>query len=206
MRVAAVLAASLTLAAAASVTACSAGSKSATDASAPSSAAASGPASAVPAGAGATSAAAAGNSGGSGAVKNFNVCTALTAAQATQITGTTFTTVKSSNTQGVIFDCEYDGAGTDMLQISVTPKQGKYGYDADVSALKTAGYPPNSVTGVGDEAFSMPDPNGNAGSVGASSFASYGAVFGDVYIQIGGLTYVTPAQGKQIVEELHSKL
>jgi hypothetical protein len=60
--------------------------------------------------------------------------------------------------------------------------------------------------GVGDEAFSMPDPNGNAGSVGASSFASYGAVFGDVYIKIGGLTYVTPAQGKQIVEELHAKL
>ena len=203
MRVAAVLAASLTLAAAASVTACSAGSKSATDASAPSGASAS---SAAPAGAGATSAAAAGSSGGSGAVKNFNVCTALTAAQATQITGTTFTTTKSSNTQGVIFDCEYDGAGTDMLQISVTPKQGKYGYDADVSALKTAGFPPNTVTGVGDEAFSMPDPKGNAGSVGASSFASYGALFGDAYIHIAGLTYVTPAQGKQIVEELHSKL
>ena len=203
MRVAAVLAASLTLAAAASVAACSAGSKSATDASAPSGASAS---SAAPAGAGATSAAAAGSSGGSGAVKNFNVCTALTAAQATQITGTTFTTTKSSNTQGVIFDCEYDGAGTDMLQISVTPKQGKYGYDADVSALKTAGFPPNTVTGVGDEAFSMPDPKGNAGSVGASSFASYGALFGDAYIHIAGLTYVTPAQGKQIVEELHSKL
>jgi hypothetical protein len=32
------------------------------------------------------------------------------------------------------------------------------------------------------------------------------AVFGDVYIKLGGLTYVTPAQGKQIVEELHGKL
>jgi hypothetical protein len=202
MRVAAVLAASLTLAAAASVTACSAGSKTATDASAPSGASTASAA----AGAGATSAAAAGNSGSSGTVKNFNVCTALTAAQASQITGTTFTTTKSSNEQGVIFDCEYDGAGTDMLQISVTPKQGKYGYDSDVSALKTAGFPPNTVTGVGDEAFSAPDPKGNAGSIGASSFASYGALFGDAYIQIGGLTYVTPAQGKQIVEELHSKL
>jgi hypothetical protein len=79
-------------------------------------------------------------------------------------------------------------------------------YNLDISALKTVGHAPNSVKGVGDEAFSMPDPNGNAGSVGASSFASYGAVFGDVYIKIGGLNYVTPAQGKQIVEELHSKL
>ena len=59
---------------------------------------------------------------------------------------------------------------------------------------------------MGDEAFSAPDPKGNAGSVGASAFASYGAVFGNVYIQIGGLTYVTPAQGKAIVEELHAKL
>jgi hypothetical protein len=203
MRVSAVLAAASLTLAAATVTACSAGSKTATDASAPTSAAA---ASAPAAGADATSAAAAGSSGSSGAVKNFNVCTALTAAQATQITGTTFTTTKSSNEQGVIFDCEYDGAGTDMLQISVTPQQGKYGYDSDVSTLKTAGFPPNTVTGVGDEAFSAPDPKGNAGSIGASSFASYGALFGDAYIQIGGLTYVTPAQGKQIVEELHSKL
>jgi hypothetical protein len=203
MRVSAVLAAASITLAAASVTACSAGSKSATDTSAPTSASA---ASAAATGAGAASAAAAGNSGSSGTVKNFDVCTALTAAQASQITGTTFTTTKSSNEQGMIFDCEYDGAGTDMLQISVTPQEGKYGYDSDVSALKTAGFPPNTVAGVGDEAFSAPDPKGNAALVGASSFASYGALFGGAYIMIAGLTYVTPAQGKQIVEELHSKL
>jgi hypothetical protein len=75
-----------------------------------------------------------------------------------------------------------------------------------VSSLKAVGYPPDSVHGVGDEAFSEPDPKGNAGAVGASSVASYGAVFGAVYIQIGGLTYVTADQGKQIVDELHSKL
>jgi hypothetical protein len=28
----------------------------------------------------------------------------------------------------------------------------------------------------------------------------------DVYIKVGGLNYLTPAQGKQIVEELHGKL
>jgi hypothetical protein len=59
---------------------------------------------------------------------------------------------------------------------------------------------------VGDEAFSEPNPQGNAGSVGASSVASYGALYGATFIQIGGLTYVTASQGKQIVEELHSKL
>ena len=105
-----------------------------------------------------------------------------------------------------IFGCDYSAGDSALLQVSVTTEGGKIGYDSDLSTLKTAGFPPNSVTGVGDEAFSAPDPKGNAASVGASSFASYGALFGDVYIQIGGLTYVTPDQGKQIVEELHSKL
>ena len=197
MRVAAVLAAASLTLAAASVTACSAGSKTATDASAPTGASA---------GAGAASAAATGNSGASGAVKNFDVCTALTATAVSQITGTKFTTTKPNSVANQIFGCDYSAGDSALLQVSVTTEGGKIGYDSDLSALKTAGFPPNSVTGVGDEAFSAPDPKGNAGSVGASSFASYGAVFGDVYIQIGGLTYVTPDQGKQIVEELHSKL
>ena len=106
----------------------------------------------------------------------------------------------------MVFACEYDGQGADMLQVSVAVQNGLDAYNLDVSSLKAVGHAPNSVAGVGDKAFSMPDPNGNAGSVGASSFASYGALFGDVYIKIGGLTYVTPAQGKQIVEELHSKV
>jgi hypothetical protein len=205
MRVADVFAAAglaVIVAAAASVTACSAGSKTAADASAPTGSSATG-SSAASAGA---ASAATGNSGSPGTVKNVDVCTALTAAAASQITGTKFTTTKPDTTGGVIFSCEYDGANFALLQISVTTTDGKIGYDSDVSALKTAGYPPNSVTGVGDEAFSMPDPKGNAGSVGASSFASYGARFGDVYISIGGLTYVTADQGRQIVEELHGKL
>ena len=202
MRVAAVLAAASLTLAAASVTACSAGSKTATDASAPTGASAG----AGAASAGAASAAAAGNSGASGAVKNFDVCTALTATAVSQITGTKFTTTKPNSVANQIFGCDYSAGDSALLQVSVTTEGGKIGYDSDLSALKTAGFPPNSVTGVGDEAFSAPDPKGNAGSVGASSFASYGALFGDVYIQIGGLTYVTPDQGKQIVEELHSKL
>jgi hypothetical protein len=193
MRVAAALAAASLTLAAASVTACSAGP-------APTWA------SAGTTGGGATSAAAAGNAGSSGTVKNFDVCTALSAAAVSQITGTTFTTTKPNSVENQIFGCDYSTGDSALLQVSVTTEGGKIGYDSDLSTLKTAGFPPNSVTGVGDEAFSAPDPKGNAASVGASSFASYGALFGDVYIQIGGLTYVTPDQGKQIVEELHSKL
>jgi hypothetical protein len=108
--------------------------------------------------------------------------------------------------EGVVFSCEYDGPSSALLQISVQTEDGKDGLGTAVSALKEVGHPPTPVSGVGDEAFSEPDPKGNAGSIGASSFASYGAIFGGTYIQIGGLTYVTADQGKQIVEELHSKL
>jgi hypothetical protein len=203
MRTVAVLAtASLTLAAAASVTACQ--SKSTAAGSAPTATSASA-ASASAASADATSAAA-GNSGSSGSVKNFDVCTALTAAAASQITGTTFTTTKADSSAGFLFACEYDGANSALLQVTVTTMDGKDLFDNDVSALKTVGHPPNSVSGVGDEAYSEPDPDGNAGAVGAAADAAYGAVFGDIYIKIGGLTYVSAAQGKQIVEELHGKL
>jgi hypothetical protein len=139
-------------------------------------------------------------------VTSFNVCKALSAAAVSQITGTTFTTTKPNSVAGQIFGCDYEHGDSALLQVSVDTQNGQGDFDADVSALKTVGFPPNQVSGVGDEAFSEPDPQGNAGSVGASSVASYGAVFGVTYIKIGGLTYVTPAQGKQIVEELHGKL
>lgn len=147
-----------------------------------------------------------GSASGGGSAKDIDVCSLLTAATISQITGTTFTTTKPDSTAGVVFGCEYDGAGADMLQISVTPNNGKIGYDADVSALTQVGHPPTKVSGVGDEAWSMPDPNGNAGSVGAAAFGSYGALFGTAYVKVGGLTYVTPDQGKQIAETLHGKL
>ncbi len=146
-----------------------------------------------------------GNTGASVA-KNFDVCAALPASAASQITGTTFTKTKSDSTGGVVFSCEYDGPDSALLQISVETQAGKSEFGIDLSALKSVGYPPTAVSGVGDEAYSEPDPKGNAGSVGASAFGSYGAVFGDTYIKIGGLTYVTAGQGKQIVEQLHSKL
>jgi hypothetical protein len=199
MRVSTVFAAASLILVTASATACSGGSDSA----------------AVPPASTGTSSAATsssstpsttGNAGAASSVKNFNVCTALPAAAASQITGTTFTTTKSSDSQGLLFSCEYDGPNSALLQISIQTGEGKYGFDTDVSALKAVGHPPNPVTGVGDEAFSEPNPEGNAGAVGAASAASYGALFGAVYIQIGGLTYVTADQGKQIVEELHSKL
>jgi hypothetical protein len=203
MRVAAVLAASLTLAAAASVTACSAGSKSAADTSAPASASAASASatSASAAGAAAASTAAAGNSGSSGTVKSLDVCTALTAAQASQIVGTTFATTKANSVDNQIFGCDYSTGDSALLQVSVEMTNGKSVYGSQVDALKTVGSPPVAEKGVGDEAFYE-----SADTPGASIVATYGAVFGDVFIKIGGLTPVTAAQGKQIVEELHSKL
>jgi hypothetical protein len=197
MRVPTVFAAAGLILAAASATACSGGSV---------------PASAPPASVGTTTSngsAATGNAGTSGtssSVKNFDVCSALSASAASQITGTTFTTSKSSDAQGYIFSCAYNGPNGALLQITVETQYGKDGFATDVSALKGFRYPPTPVTGVGDEAFSEPNPHGNAGAVGASSVASYGVVFGDTYIKIGGLTYVNSGQGKQIVEVLHSKL
>jgi hypothetical protein len=197
MRVHTVLAAAGLILAAASATACSGGSA---------------PASAPPATTAATSSSGssatgnAGPSGPSGSVKNFDVCSALPTAAASQITGIAFTTAKSSAVQGLVFSCEYDGPNSALLQITIETQDGKNQFDTDVSALKEVGHPATRVTGVGNEAFSEPNPQGNAGAVGASGFASYGAVFGDTYIKIGGLTYVTAGQGKQIVEVLHSKL
>ena len=138
--------------------------------------------------------------------ESIDVCAALPMAAASQITGTTFTTAKGNSVEHVIFGCDYSGPGSALLQISVATQAGKPDFDADVTALKAVNHPPVMVSGVGDEAFSEPDPQGNAGSAGAAGFASYGAVFGDTYIKIGGLTYVTAAQGKQIVELLHGKL
>ncbi|HUZ51778.1 MAG TPA: hypothetical protein VMU94_04540 [Streptosporangiaceae bacterium] len=138
--------------------------------------------------------------------QSIDVCAALPAAAASQITGISFTTTKASSVEHVVFGCDYSGPSSALLQISVATQAGKLAFSSDVAALKAVNHPPVLVSGVGDEAFSEPDPQGNAGSAGAAAFASYGAVFGDTYIKIGGLTYVTADQGKQIVEQLDIKL
>ena len=102
-------------------------------------------------------------SAGIGKTALWEWATALTAAQASQITGTKFATTKPNSTAGQVFGCDYATGDSALLQVSVTVKDGKIGYDADLNALKTAGFPPNSVTGVGDEAFSAPGPRGTRG-------------------------------------------
>jgi hypothetical protein len=141
-----------------------------------------------------------GSSGGS-----VDVCQLLPASDVSQITGTHYTTTKPSSVEGQIFGCDYSNSQYALLQISVAIVNGALVYQGDVQALSGIGKPPTSVSGVGDKAFAMPDPQGNAGSAGAAAFASYGALFGDQYIKIGG-SYVTPDQGKQIVEQIHGGL
>lgn len=140
-----------------------------------------------------------------GGGKLIDVCTVLPAAKAGQITAGRFISAEPRSVAGLLAHCTYKG-GTDLLQVTVTVQGGPRLLGGDVDALKAVGHPPTMVSGVGDGAFSEPDPDGNAGAVGASSFASYGAVFGQTYIKIGGLTHVDADQGKQIVEILHAAM
>jgi hypothetical protein len=132
-----------------------------------------------------------------------DVCTLMSPTDLSGILGTMFTKIEPDSTMGVVFSCNYTG-GDNQLGISVTVSGGGIGYQCTLDTLHTVGHDPDTVTGVGDKAFSQKDPNGNAGSLGVSSFASYGALYGDVYIQVDGLDYVTAAQGKQIVEQIHA--
>jgi hypothetical protein len=149
---------------------------------------------------------AASSSQGSSSSAKINVCADLPASTASQITGTKLTSAKASNVEGVIFECEYKGPKFALLQVNVDIGNGLGDYSEDISALSTVGHKPDSVSGAGDKAYSMPDPNGNAGSAGAAAFSSFGALFGTTYIKIGGLTYVTANQGTKIANEIHSKM
>jgi hypothetical protein len=90
------------------------------------------------------------------ATKKIDVCAALSAATVSQIVGTTFNKAKASSVEGVVFDCEYDGPDSALLQINVDTQAGTDRFNVDRSAMKTVGHPPTLVSGVGDEALSMP--------------------------------------------------
>jgi hypothetical protein len=135
---------------------------------------------------------------------SLDVCSVLPVGDVSRITGVAYTKTQGNSTMGQIFGCDYSDAQYHLLQVSVTVVNGSIAYDADVQAMSTL-QKPIPVTGVGDKAFTVADPKGNAGAAGVAAFASYGALFGDVYIKIGG-GYVTPDQGKQLVEEIQGKL
>ncbi len=88
----------------------------------------------------------------------IDVCAVLPASTATQITGTTLTATKPNSVEHVIFGCEYSGPHGALLQISVAIQAGSLSFSADIKALKAVNHPPNRISGVGDEAFSEPDP------------------------------------------------
>jgi hypothetical protein len=152
----------------------------------------------------ATAASAGTSSSDSTSSGSVNVCSLLPTSYVSRITGTRYTSTKPSSTMGQIFECEYSNAQYALLQVSLTTANGSIAYDGDVQAMSSL-EKPLTVSGVGDKAFAAPDPKGNAGSAGVAAFASYGVLFGDQYIKIGG-SYVTPDQGKQIADEIHGKL
>lgn len=143
--------------------------------------------------------------GSAGTTSADGACALMPRSDLVKITGIHFTrTVPDSLLNGQILTCEYSDNGSDLLQVTVTSTNGSTAYDTDLTVLSSFGSGPKQVSGVGDKAFSMPDPAGNAGAAGAAAFASYGALFGDVYVKIGGLPYVNADQGAQIVNEIHA--
>ncbi|MGA8248684.1 MAG: hypothetical protein WB797_17385 [Nocardioides sp.] len=135
-----------------------------------------------------------------------DVCSLMSPSALKQITGTTFTKTEPDSVAGAIYSCNYTSSDFHQLTISVTVSGGAIGYQADLDTLHTMGDDPNPVSGVGDKAFSQNDPKGSAAGVGVASFASFGALYGDVFVQLSGLDYVNAAQGTQIANQIHAAL
>jgi hypothetical protein len=136
---------------------------------------------------------------------SVGVCSLLPASDVSRITGALYTKTKSSAVMNQIFGCDYTNSQFALLQVSLAVSNGSIAYDADVQAMSATGHAPDPVSGVGDKAFATQDPQGSAGSAGVAVFASYGALFGDQYVKIGG-SCVTPDQGKQLAEEVDGAL
>jgi hypothetical protein len=135
-----------------------------------------------------------------------DVCSLMTPSALKQVTGTTYTKIEPDSVEAMIYSCNYTSSDFHQLTISVTVSGGAIGYQADLDTLHTMGDDPNPVPGVGDKAFSQKDPKGNAGAVGVASFASFGALYGDVFVQLSGLDYVNAAQGAQIANQIHAAM
>ena len=134
-----------------------------------------------------------------------DICKTLPLATVSRIANSSFGSAKSSAYGGIITTCSYDAASTD-LEVAVTMIDGKSAMKEDMDIAASMGHPLTVVSGVGDAAFSAPEPKGNAGSIAIAASGSYGALFGDVYIKISGLTYVDQAQGREIVMLVHTAL
>ncbi|MGI8418013.1 MAG: hypothetical protein ACR2P2_17780 [Nakamurella sp.] len=66
---------------------------------------------------------------------DLNICRALPIADVNRITGTHFTKAEPRDVASTVFGCEYTNpAAGDLLQVSVSPTNGKFGYDEIVSA------------------------------------------------------------------------
>ncbi|HEY4378225.1 MAG TPA: hypothetical protein VGM93_13755 [Acidimicrobiales bacterium] len=158
----------------------------------------------------AIAAAGGGGGGSSGGGKTIDVCSLMPVATVAQITGEHVTTGAADSDDKVlassgIFNCNYTGADDDPAQVdlTVTTKNGKIGFDADLqaaSSVKAAGT--KMISGLGDKAF--------------SSIDGVHALFGDVEIQVSGLSLATSAVGlnsndqvapaEALIKAVHAKL
>jgi hypothetical protein len=144
----------------------------------------------------------------SGGGKTVDVCALMPAESVANISGEPITVAKEDTdkvlTSSGIFTCDYTSAdGTSGLDLTVHETGGKIGYDADLQAAKSvqaAGT--KTISGLGDKAFSAVD--------------GVHALFGDVEIEVSGLSLAASAVGlgsgdsvgpaKTLITTLHSKL
>jgi hypothetical protein len=154
-------------------------------------------------------------SGGSpGGGKTIDLCNLMPVATVAQLSGQPVTVAKADNTvaSSGIYNCNYTSADgvTDLSQIgqvgiTVHTSSGKLDYDSGLEAVRSVNVgaaKPNDISGLGDKAY--------------SSIDGVHALFGNVEIEVSGLSLATAAAGlnsgdpvagaKALINAVHAKL
>jgi hypothetical protein len=172
-----------------SAAACSNGSKT--------SAASSSTSASSPSAAGSASASTATSAAGNGASSGINVCSLLTAAQASSITGVAYTAVTPSSSLGGD-SCLYGGSTGVPMDVTVTPNAGSSAaWTDELSTLQLDGEPAVPISGVGDRAAT------STGSLGTQAGAWIIQVDAGDSTSTGGGFTKSIAVAKAIIAALH---
>jgi hypothetical protein len=138
--------------------------------------------------------------GGGAAKGTVHVCSVLPAAALAKITGKPFDQAKPDDLPAYLISrCSYKG-GTgigEQLDVTFSGKGGRHSYDGELEAIKAAGQPVRTVSGIGDRAFS-------GAGVASGMSARLAVNYGDVLIKISGFTELTEAQAKEIASRVHA--
>jgi hypothetical protein len=150
-----------------------------------------------------------GTNSGSGGGKKVDVCAVLPVATVAQITDEPLTNAAPDQGASVteqygIFNCDYTSDdGTSGVDVVVTTKNGKLGYQSDLEAASSVSAANTTkIPGLGDAAF--------------SAVNGVHALFGDAEIEVSGLDIAASAVGlgtndsidkaKTLITTMHDKL